>query len=122
MIDESNLGQVCHHGQLARSCNICELEMENAELRHLLAKERDDFGKKETELKAAYDEASAIAKKWCERGKSIEKLEAVARAAETALVLTENGADDASSFGRDAAEKKLSVLKEALAALKEIGE
>jgi len=30
-------GSVCRHGQLARSCNICELEMENAELRAKLA-------------------------------------------------------------------------------------
>ena len=28
---------VCKHGQLARSCEICELELENAELRQQLA-------------------------------------------------------------------------------------
>lgn len=38
--------------------------------------------KENAELKAAYDEASTIAKKWAERGKQTEKLEAVARAAE----------------------------------------
>jgi hypothetical protein len=91
----------CTHGQLARSCHVCELEKENAE------------------LKAAYYEASVIAKKWATRGLRIEKLEAVARAAKDALPETENGADDISPFGRDEAQKHLNTLKKALAALEE---
>ena len=44
------LGKTCEHGSLARQCPVCELLADLDRLEQLLAKERDAFGKKETEL------------------------------------------------------------------------
>jgi hypothetical protein len=78
VIDEE-FGKVCEHGSLARSCRICELEKENAELRQLLAKERDDFGKKETELKVRCDNWQIVSN---QQDRMLDKYKAVAQAAE----------------------------------------
>lgn len=114
MIDEPKLGEVCEHGSLKRSCLICELQKTN----EALLKENDAFASDLAIERGAY---LAMEKELVELRNRMEKLEAVALAAEPLVGIAESYAMQ--TYDRSGTTRRvIEAFNEALAALDHIGE
>ena len=78
------LGEVCHHGSLARSCLTCEQEREIAELRAERDAATARVGVLEKALEMIASRSVVDARAWCQLMDSTTLLECVVGAIETA--------------------------------------